>query len=783
MAVLEDENFSELIADREAQKVLLRERNKTYIERKVRKSEFSAPDDGWYVLNDQLKRDVKLAKDKPEDEVFEDEVWGLLSRLGYRYLSANRQIKLRYNKEDGASQQLDVLAVDDECALIVECKCASGPVAKVGNFKTEIESIGGKKAGLHREIKSRFGKPDLKIAYLLATKNYTMRQTDIERLQSFNIIHFNEVDLKYYEELVGHIGIAARYQFEADIFSNQTIPEIDGRVYAVEGSMGGIPYYTFLIEPEKLLKLGYVLHRSKSIRVLPSYQRLIKKKRLSEIRRFINNGGYFPNSVVVSIENEGKRLRFDPASSAIDGAQSKIGVLYLPEKFRSLYIIDGQHRIYGYSESQYSENNMIPVVAFEDLDRTKQLRIFMEINENQKAVSKNLKHTLDADLKWDAESLKDRAEGIKKQLCQELGDEPTSPLFNRVLVGEDQKTETKVITLDAILRGLNKTPFIGKFTTNEIKEAGVFYTGDSARTLGLIKAVLIGYFAFIQELMPEEWERLPKNQALLTINDGVTAQIQLVGDVIKHMVQMGEISPLSDPPERIVTKMGTYVEALKTYFDELPDEERSELRKKYGSGAPTRLRRIFQRAVQEHRDDFKPEGLEEYWRDQSKQYNIETYANVLEIETKLRDDVKDALRSMHGNMWLKRGMSGPLYTHLSTAAATKNRTIENEEDEKTPWDCLTLINLRDIMLYQGQWSNLFQKNYTIPGQEALKKEQKTQWLVELNRIRNITDHEYSVGKEDADFVAALHEWLVLGNEERIVALLAPEDESVLEDAS
>jgi DNA sulfur modification protein DndB len=761
MAFLDDENFSELIADREDQNRLLRTRSKSFVERKVRKSEFSEPEAGWYVLNDKLKRDIKLARDKPSDEVFEDEVWALLSKLGFRYLSADRHLRIRYDKNDGASQQVDVLAVDDECALIIECKCAKGSGLKVANFKTEIESLGGKKAGLHREIRERFGKPDLKIAYLLATKNYTIREADTERLASFKIQHFSEVDLEYYQELVGHLGAAARYQFEADIFQRQSIPELDGRVYAVQGSMGGVPYYTFLIEPERLLKLGYVLHRSKSIRVLPSYQRLIKKSRLSAIRKFINNGGYFPNSLVVSVENDGKDIQFDKAGPSIEGAQSKLGVLHLPNKYRSLYVIDGQHRLYGYSESDYAENNTIPVVAFVDLDRTKQLGLFMEINENQKAVSKNLKHTLDADLKWDSGSLKERADGIKKQLCQEMGEDVSSPLFNRILVGEDQRTEVKVITLDAILRGLNQTPFVGKFTKDEVKQQGVFNLGDSAKTLNRIKAVIIGYFSYIKENLPSEWERLPKDGALLTINDGITAQIQLVGDVIRHMVNREEIAPLSDPPSEIVDKLSAYVDGLKPYFDNLSEDDRAELRSKYGSGAPTRLRRIFQQAVSEHRDDFQPEGLEEYWRDQSKQYNVETYGRIMEIETKLREEVKEALEGAHGPMWLKKGLSEPLYTTLVTAAAKKNRTIENEEDEKSPWDCLNLIHLREIMMHQAQWSTLFQKQYTIPGQEGLKKEQKTNWLVELNRVRNITDHEYSVSKEEADFVAALHDWLVL----------------------
>ncbi len=769
MRILNEENFSELISDREDQVLVYRERSKPYTERRVRRAEFSAPEDGWYVIDDNLKRDVKLARDKPRSQTFEDDVWCLLSKLSFKYLSKDRNLRLRYDQDDGAAQQIDVLAVDDECAIIFECKSCEGS-PKPGNFKTEIESLAGKKAGLHREIRERFGKPDLKIAYVLATRNYIMKSADRERLAAFNIHHFSDLDFDYYAELASHLGTAARFQFEADLFHNQTIPHLEGRVYALEGKMGGLTYYSFLMEPERLLKLGYVLHRSKSIKVLPTYQRLVKKPRLTAIRKFLNRGGYFPNSLIVSVENDGKKIRFEPAAASIETSGSRHGVLHLPEKYRSLYVVDGQHRLYGYSDTQYSSNNLVPVVAFIDLERSEQLRLFMEINENQKAVSKNLKHTLDADLKWDSNNLADRAEGIKKQLAQELGEDISSPLFNRVLVGEDQRTDIKVVTLDAILRGLNQTNFVGRYTKDAVKKQGIFATGKSVSTLNLIKDIAFGYFTYVAETMPDEWNRLQKDGALLTINDGITAQIALLGDVIAHMVNRGEIQPLSDAPSDIIEKATTYFAGLKVYFGTLSDTERGELRKKYGSGAPTRLRRIFQRAIHEHRDDFEPEGLHEYWRDQSKQFNVDTYSRIADIELKLREDVKDRLIATYGNMWLKRGLPEALYTELVTAAAKKNRVIENDEEEKTPWDCLNLIHLRVIVSHSSHWSQIFQKELTIPGQENMKKDDRTQWMLKLNAIRNITDHEYSVSKQDADYVAALHDWLILDNADEIKRL-------------
>jgi len=777
MTILNDENFASVMADREDQARIRRERLKPYHERKVRKAEFSVPEAGWRVLDQSLKREVKLARDKPADLQYEDQLWVLLSRMGFSYLSRDRTCRIKYEDGDGAAQQIDVLAVDDECAVIIECKCSASSTARAADFKTEIESLGAKKAGLHRELRKQFGKPDLKIAYVLATKNYILKPADVERLKSFKIHHFSDADLEYYTELVAHLGSAARYQFQADLFQNQDIPEIESRVYAVQASMGGMEYYSFCIEPERLLKLGYVLHRSKSIKTLPSYQRLIKKNRLSSIRKFINNGGYFPNSIIVSVDRDGSSPRFEPAGSSIPNTTGRAGILHLPAKYRSMYVIDGQHRLYGYGDTDYSSTNSVPVVAFVDLPRESQLRLFMEINENQKSVSKNLKHTLDADLKWDSKNLSERAEGIKKQLAQELGEDITSPLFNRVLVGEDHRTDARVITLEAILRGLNQTSFVGKFSKDTMREAGIFNTGKSATTVEKIRLVLSSFFHYMATGYEGEWNRLQKDGGLLTINDGITALIMVFGDVVNHLVKTDQIKPLIDDPDAIVDTASTYLDGLKPYFAKLTEAERAELRKKYGSGAPTRLRRIFQKAINAARSDFNPSGLAEYWRDQSKLYNVETYSRVADIELKLREDVKVALMEAHGNMWLKRGMSEKLYTHLATEAARKNRLIENDEEEKTPWDCLNLIHIREIMMHGAQWSTLFQKEFTIPGQEGRKKDDKTAWLVKMNGIRNNADHEYSVSKDDADYVAAVHDWLMLGDSTGISSFSSSIDKS------
>ena len=136
--------------------------------------------------------------------------------------------------------------------------------------------------------------------------------------------------------------------------------------------------------------------------MMPTYQRLIKKSRLTAVRKFINEEhGYFPNSIIISIDSK-KPLQFDRSEKQVPNAVADLGILHLPQQYRSAFIIDGQHRLYGYSDSPYAMTNSIPVVAFENLDQTEQVRLFMDINENQKSVSKKLRNVLNADMLWDS---------------------------------------------------------------------------------------------------------------------------------------------------------------------------------------------------------------------------------------------------------------------------------------------------------------------------------------------------------------------------------------------
>jgi DNA sulfur modification protein DndB len=63
--------------------------------------------------------------------------------------------------------------------------------------------------------------------------------------------------------------------------------------------------------------------------------------------------------------------------------------------------------------------------------------MFMDINQNQKAVSKSLRNTLNIDLLWDSDDANERKLSLMLSIAQELGEDKSSPLYGRVVTGED----------------------------------------------------------------------------------------------------------------------------------------------------------------------------------------------------------------------------------------------------------------------------------------------------------------------------------------------------------
>lgn len=735
--------------------------------KKVRRAEFvqekiyasALPDaekDGYSLVSHYADgKHVKVRKQKKISELFENKVWLMLFSMGYTVMNKNSEFVIEYDGPNH-TKQIDVFAYDGETALVVECKAADKP-GTTKDFKTELESLKGIRDGVRGQIFNHFGR-GTKVKFIFATKNYVLGEADKQRIKDFGFAHFDEDAVAYYTNLAQHLGTSSKYQLLGSLFANTKIDNMDDCVPAIMGKMGGHTYYAFSIEPERLLKIGYVLHRSDANKsMMPTYQRIIKKNRLNKVREFVDEGGFFPNSIVISVDTP-QGLRFDNKGG--DGI-AKLGILHLPKKYRSAYIIDGQHRLYGYSDSPYASTNTIPVVAFENLKRAEQVKLFMEINENQKAVPKNLRNTLSIDLLWESKSYSERRRALRLRIAELLGERKTSPLYGHVLVGENKKDLVRCVTMETIERGLKASGLTTTFNKDNCVEGKVGFLDssnpDNEDTLIALLPFVEEYLQYFKARLYEEWEAGEENQGLLTNNTGIYALLRVLGDILSYVAKQDIDLPVSNKYSEYHPLISNMLDGIVAFYKNMDSDLRAEIRGKYGDSGASQHWRYLQKAINDIEPGFNPPGYEKWWADNSKQYNDESLSLIERIKNAVIEKVKVFVEEK--DLVFPLNMRVDLYRRQSLEAEKAGMTPEQIDQ----WSVFGFSDCYALAQEGTLWSDGLKDIFTRPEQKGRKggnKIAKISWLELLSKEEKaLSKPGHSVSQSDYETFVSIANWL------------------------
>jgi DNA sulfur modification protein DndB len=409
-----------IIRNGDALKGMFKSRSKPYFEKTVtgktallaqQKAELETKE-GWEIIPSKLKKSVKLRMPKPFDIKLEDEVWSMLVKMGFDEFSKDRNFRI-FVDEKTPPRQIDVFAKDSETVLLIEC--TSSEERKEKSLNELIEKILSISSPVFMSINKHYGPAvKLKLRWIIATRNIQWRTAYLNKAEANKIIVLRDEEIDYFKKLGDLFRAAAKYQLLAHVFSEEKIHEIDIRVPATKGKMGKQTFYNFLIKPFDLLKIAYVSHKkSRSIKDVETYQRMLIPKRLKSIAKYIDGGGQFPTNIVINIKAK-QELLFDKKEVI---GESSFGTLHLPNRYASAWIIDGQHRLYGYVYSKRIlkrdlDKTTFPVLAYENLPPMAEADLFVDINSKQERVKQNLIKEIYADLKWESKDLKE------KRYCQ-----------------------------------------------------------------------------------------------------------------------------------------------------------------------------------------------------------------------------------------------------------------------------------------------------------------------------------------------------------------------------
>ncbi|WP_397362571.1 DGQHR domain-containing protein [Olleya sp. R77988] len=727
--------------------------------------------EGWETEGKPLKTKTKIRKPKIHSKKFEDDIWCQLYNLGYRTLNFDENFVLPFSKNEEDKKQIDIIAVNGETILLVECK-ASVKLKKAPSYKDEFDVLEHRMEGFIKSLKQIFG-TDKKIKFIFATRNLRINvdSEDLKRLENTNTFYYNNNTYDYVNNLIKNYKNASLYQFLGLVFKNETINLNKIEIPAVNGKMGNKDYFMFSIEPSLLLKMGFILHRTRANESeFPTYQRLLVPSRLKGITKYIDDGGYFPNSIIINFNNKKNKIKFEPHSKS-GSSNSRTGMLKIPNAYGIAYIIDGQHRVYGYANSEYVESNTIPVVAFNGLDSIEQLEIFMDINQNQKAVSPSLRLDLEEDLYWDSDRADSRLKALRSSIIKKLGNSESSPLFNKISVGEDKAILTfKPFTTALANSGLLPSAKGNKY--NEDSLIGSLYNTNNQnhnqemnRSKKKIVDFIIHCYDYVEQTYPEIYNR---DKYFIVSNRGTFAFISLIGDLNKFETGKNNLSKETKSLDRF-EKIKPYLKSLFDSLSKLSIEEENKQLTLLGAGADTKWLRYFQSFVNNAYPNYNPPELIDWKERQNEVYQSDGRKYIKEVERFMKKRILKNLKILFEDNW-------ELEIETIQSACQLRANAENKKNYKdgikkrVEWT--EMFSITDYkVLIEKYWTKkpepifdnyiTFEETFAIDIGIGNRKPELLKWISYFNSYRNQLAHEGTknkgINKKEVDELKTIYD--------------------------
>lgn len=725
---------------------------------------------GWEEYAKPLKTKTLLRKVKDHSKKFEDDVWCQFYELGFRKMNYDENLVLPFSKNLGDTKQIDVIAINEETIFIIECK-SSENFKKAPSYKDEFDLLSLRLDGFKKALHQIYGS-HYKIKYVFATRNlrFDLDSIDILRLKSTKSFFYDNNTYSYINSLIKNYKSASLYQFLGLIFKNELINSEKIEIPAVRGVMGNKKYYMFSIEPHILLKMGFILHRTKAnVTEFPTYQRLLVPGRLKGITKFIDEGGYFPNSIIINFNSSKHKILFEAASKLGDSS-SCFGTLKIPNSYGIAYIIDGQHRVYGYAGTKFAKNNTIPVVAFENLDTIEQLEIFMDINQNQKAVSPSLRLDLEEDLYWESERADSRIKALRSSIIKQLCNSESSPLFNKISVGEDKAVLTfKPFT--AAISNSNLLPSAQGNKYNEDSLVGSLYdtnNHDHNQEMNKAKKRIVDFLIYSYDYVEQEYPKIfNREKYFILSNRGTFAFISLIGDLNRFETKKGNVNKTTNSKERFEI-IKPYLKALLDGISKLTKEEEEAQLTLLGAGADTKWLRFFQSIVNSIYPDYNPTELVDWKERQNEVYQSEGRKYVREIERFMKKTILKNLKILFGDNW-ELEIETIQSACLLRANAENKKNYKDGLSKRVEWT--EMFNINDYnKIIEDYWSKkpeidendyiTFERIFSIDIGVGKNKKEVLKWISYFNSYRNQLAHEGSkekgINKKEVEFLEKIY---------------------------
>ncbi len=715
--------------------------------------------EGW-VIQRVNKTSTRMKRPKPHGRHLEDRTWCLFYSMGYQVLNGDN-FNINFEREDGSGgrKQIDIYAEDNETAIVVECK--SRETRGRRSLQKDLHETSALQDSFRKSIFTRFeGKPNPKVIWVYVTKNIIWSAPDLDRAVAANVRIVTENELQYYETFIKHMGPAGRYQILGEFLRGQKVPGLSNkRIPAIRGSLGGDTFFAFVTTPRNLLKISFVNHQALNHPDgRPAYQRMVSSSRIKEIGQFIRQGGYFPTNILINFSEE---PHWDFLSNKDNKDPSiKFGWLTLPHRYRSAWIIDGQHRLYGYShlDDSYLDQSLF-VIAFTDMAVRREADLFITINHKQKSVPRSLLISLLADIRLGDSDMSTSLSALASAIIRNLNTSITGSLGRRFARPDIPAEPGQNLTISEGVKGLRRSGLIGKVTKKTFYP-GPFSAETDEATINRATEILNAYFEEIQTMAPKRWNA--GKDAYVATNPGLRAHLAVIAESIRYLTHKKSLDFHSMASMEIIGELTAFCKPIYEFLGSADDTEIKErFSRRFGEGGVRDYTFHLLRIINEIYEDF---GSEEFlrWVEQTDSERIDEMAQfLLHLVERLHDFIIDTLKKVHGTNRLESGEQafwelGVKDRRVRDNAYTKQQTTQGKRKPKEAY--LDIIDFIAIAKQKENWPH-FEHSLNNPLPEEKKgNKYYLSWIDKLNHVRNTAAHRNRLktfSEEDLEFI----DWL------------------------
>jgi DNA sulfur modification protein DndB len=448
--------------------------------------------------------------------VLNTRVWSLFERAGFDTKpNLKNPDEEKLTLSNGKTRSLDLSASIDSLSIKI-----------IGENTTAKELRESFSTYVHDYI------PLIKIAKanacLFVYTNIDLSEDEIKLAHDNHIKVWGEKELHYYETIVDTIGEYAKYEI-IHSFGIKTKEEVN--VHNILALKIRQPYensptelFMFTTSPERLLKTCVIFRKAQGS--ADAYQRMVNKRRLGSIKKYVTqNNAILPPNLIIHLSDNVKwtPIPFPEKDSegekiTLSKMNYELGLLGIPLEYASIEMIDGQHRLFGFvnTDPHTRENFNLSVIGLKNVDSDKKRDIFVAINDNMRRVDANL-----------VTYLKYTDNEVECQENREL-------MAIKVVVGLNNSSpfKDKIRLLDIGKQYITLRNFTNNDLQSLIGPRGILRQYYPSNNSEEYITVLRLYFGVLKSIFSLQWND-PEKYIIFT-NRGVSAFLKLLKPILKH---------------------------------------------------------------------------------------------------------------------------------------------------------------------------------------------------------------------------------------------------------